>query len=57
MTYQELLDALRELTPEQLASEVTVELGPEDRVYPAEPHVCSPEHFALADYYPVIFVP
>lgn len=57
MTYRDLIKALLELNESQLNCDVTVELGPEDECYPAELRVCGPEHFALEDCHPVIFVP
>lgn len=57
MTYQDLLKALSELTPDQLACDVIAEFGPEDECHPAELRICADNHFEMPDNYPVIFVP
>ncbi len=57
MTYRELLNELVKLTPDQLYSDITVELGPEDECYPAELRICDIDHPSLDDKHPVIFVP
>lgn len=55
-TYRDLLDHLKELSPEQLDCDITVELGPEDECFPATLRICGSDHELLNEDHPVIFV-
>lgn len=55
MTYQELLDALCQLGPPQLACDVTVE-NLDGECLPAELRICDIEHMTLDEGHPVIYI-
>ena len=55
MTYQDLLNSLSKMTPEQLQCDVTVEDG-QNECYPAKLKICGVEYGVLDEDHPVIFV-
>jgi len=55
MTYLDLLQALNNLTDEQLNCMVTVELGITDECYGADLRICDSEHGVLDENHPVIY--
>lgn len=59
MTYQDLLNALSRMTPEQLQCDLTVEVPVDygkNELYPAELKICGIDHGVLDEDHPVIFV-
>ena len=59
MTYQDLLNSLSKMTPEQLQCDITVEIAldyGQNECYPAELKFCGIEHGVLDEDHPVIFV-
>ena len=65
MTYQDLLNALLKMTPEQLQCDLTVEVPVDygslvpfcsNEFYPADLKICGIDHGVLDEDHPVIFV-
>lgn len=56
MTWEELVVAILELSPEQRNSTVTVELGVSDECYAAELRICGEGHDMLDENHPVVYV-
>jgi len=64
MTYQDLLNALSKMTPEQLQCDLTVEVPVDhgsvaawgNECYPAELKICEVNHGVLDEDHPVILV-
>jgi hypothetical protein len=54
MTYQELLEALQKLTPEQLECDLTVEDKSDGECFPAELRICDVGHMLNINH-PVIY--
>jgi len=54
MTYQDLLNALSKMTPEQLQCDVTVESEYENECYPARLIFASDIHDSLDEDYPIL---
>ena len=55
VTYGDMLEALKLCSPEQLRSNITIELEEADEFYPAEFRICGDNHQVLDDGHPVIF--
>ena len=55
-TWEDMAKAIAEMSPEQRATNITVELKYADEFYPAELRICGSEHDVLDDGHPVIFV-
>lgn len=59
MTYAELLEQLKNLSPSQLNCDVTIEVpidfGP-NGFYPAELKICGEDHDVLDENHPVLLV-